>query len=151
MRKIIPSTFIIILITIILFPLGNSSAQDSLSISGKGMYLWQIWSSNGGGKNLNSIVTKLKSEGVTWLVIKMGDGDSYYNSPNHSLYSWVVPNYGSMDSVVSVFHANNIKLLAFQYVYGVPHRWGNPASETDVANSILDVKGIDGLLIDAEI
>ncbi len=151
MRKFIPSNFIIILITIILLPLSRSKAQDSLIISGKGMYLWQLWSSNGGGKNLNSIITKLKSEGITWLVIKMADGDSYYNSPNHSLYNWVIPNYGSMDSVVSVFHANNIKLLAFQYVYGIPHRWGNPASETDVANSILDVKGIDGLLIDAEI
>jgi Secretion system C-terminal sorting domain len=62
-----------------------------------------------------------------------------------------VPNYGSMDSVISVLHNNGIKLLAFQYVYGVPHHWGNAVSETEVANMILDVNGIDGLLIDAEI
>jgi hypothetical protein len=56
-----------------------------------------------------------------------------------------------LDSVISVFHSSGIKVLAFQYVYGDPHHWGNVQSETDVANWILDVKGIDGLLIDAEI
>ena len=135
----------------IIIPSRMCTAQNSIPIGMKGMYLWQLWSTNGGGKNLSSIVSKLKSAGVTWLVIKMGDGDSYYNSPNHSLYNWVISNYSSMDSVVAFFHANGIKLLAFQYVYGVSHHWGNPESETDVANSILDVKGLDGLLIDAEI
>ncbi|HED36680.1 MAG TPA: T9SS type A sorting domain-containing protein [Ignavibacteria bacterium] len=152
MRKLTyPLIAAILMIMVSMVPFGTSTAQDSLPIGGKGMFLWHLWTANGGGKNLNTVITKLKSVGVTWLVIKMGDGDSYYNSPNHSLYNWATSNYGSMDSVVAVFHANGIKLLAFQYVYGVPHHWGNPASETDVANSILDVKGIDGLLIDAEI
>jgi len=127
------------------------AARDSLSISAKGMYLWQLWTTNGGGHNLDSVIVKLHHAGVGWMVIKMADGDSYYNSPNHSLYTWVAANYGSMDSVVSLLHLNGIKLLAFQYVYGVPHHWGNTASETDVANMILGVRGIDGLLIDAEI
>jgi Secretion system C-terminal sorting domain len=127
------------------------ASQDSLAISGKGMYLWQIWSTNNGGKNLGGIINKLKSVGATWLVIKMADGDSYYNSPNHSLYNWVKTYYGNMDSVVTIFHSFGIKLLAFQYVYGVPHYWGDALSETDVANSILSIKGIDGLIIDAEI
>ncbi len=151
MRKSIFSFFAALLIMFSLIPSGKCIAGDSLPIGGKGMYLWQVWNANGGGKNLNTIVTKLKSLGVTWLVIKMGDGDSNYNTPNHSLYNWVTPNYSNMDSVVSFFHANGIKLMAFQYVYGVPHHWGNSASETDVANSILSVKGIDGLIIDAEI
>jgi hypothetical protein len=127
------------------------SAQDSLSIGGKGIYLWQLWSAHGGGHNLDSIVARLHGTGIRWMVIKMADGDSYYNSPNHSLYNWVVPNYGSMDSVIAFLHANGIKLLGYQYVYGVPHHWGNPVSETDVANMILNVQGIDGLVIDAEI
>jgi hypothetical protein len=126
-------------------------AQNPLPIQGKGMYLWQLWTANSGGKNLGTVISKLKSIGATWLVIKMGDGDSYYNSSGKSLYTWATTNYGSMDSVVSLFHSNGIRLLAFQYVYGVPHHWGNVQSETDVANWILDVKGIDGLLIDAEI
>ncbi len=142
---------LLVMIMVSLVPFGKCAAQDSLPIGAKGMYLWKLWAANGGGKNLNTVITKLKSVGVTWLVIKMADGDSYYNSPNHSLYNWATSNYSSMDSVVAVFHANGIKLLAFQYVYGVPHHWGNSASETDVANSILNVKGIDGLLIDAEI
>ncbi len=134
-----------------ILPAQKCSARDSLSIGGKGMYLWQLWTTNGGGRNLDSIIARLHHVGVGWMVTKMGDGDSYYNSPDHSLFNWVVANYGSMDSVVSVLHRNGIKLLAFQYVYGVPNHWGNPVSETDVANMILDVKGIDGLLIDAEI
>ncbi len=133
------------------FSVQNCDAGDTLSIGGKGIYLWQLWTTNGGGRNLDSVVARLHRVGIGWMVVKMGDGDSYYNSPNHSLYNWVIPNYGSMDSVVAVLHNNGIKLLAFQYVYGVPHHWGNPVSETDVANMILDVKGIDGLLIDAEI
>jgi len=115
------------------------------------MYLWQLWTANGGGRNLDAVAAKLQTAGIEWLVIKMADGDSYYNSPNHSLYNWVVANYGTMDSVVEILHSYGIKLLAFQYVYGVPHHWGNPASETDVANMILDVNGLDGLVIDAEI
>jgi hypothetical protein len=126
-------------------------AGDPLPITGKGMYLWQLWSSHGGGRNLDAIIARLQSAGVGWIVIKMADGNSNYNSPDHSLYNWAVANYGSMDSVVSVFHSNGIKLLAFQYVYGIPRRWSYSITETDAANMILDVKGIDGLLIDAEI
>ena len=125
--------------------------SNHFPLEGKGIYLWQIWTANNGGKNLNTIIAKLKNTGITWIVIKMGDGDSFYNSSDKSLYTWATTNYGSMESVISIFHSNGIKLLAFQYVYGVPHYWGNTWSETDVANWILDVKGIDGLMIDAEI
>ncbi len=129
---------------------GQVSVQDSLPIQAKGMYIWKLWSADGG--NLNSVISKLKGVGVTWVVIKMGDGDSYYNSPNHSLYNWAIPAYGSMDSVVSIFHQNGIKIFAFQYVYGIPHRWNTSGpTESGVANLILDVKNIDGLIIDAEI
>lgn len=151
MKKFNYILLFILVITTNIFTTKTFAAQDSLSINGKGMFIWQLWTSNGGGKNLNAVISKLKSVGATWVVIKMADGDSYYNSPNHSLYNWASANYKNMDSVVAIFHANGIKLLAFQYVYGVPHHWGNPASETDVANSILSVKGIDGLIIDAEV
>jgi hypothetical protein len=142
-------------VTIIIFsfiPLQKCFSQNSLPIEGKGMYLWQIWTTSGGGKNLDGIINKLKNIGATWLVIKMANANSNYNTPNHSLYNWAVANYGSMDSVTAIFHANGIKLLVYQYVYGVPYYYSSfPESETDVANSILDIKGIDGLVIDAEI
>lgn len=132
--------------------LNGASAQSSaLPMSGKGMYLWQLWTSHGGGKNLPTIVAKMKTIGATWIVFKMGDGDSYYGTAGKSLASWAATNYGSMDSVVGYFHANGIKVFPYQYVYGVPHRYGNPASETDVADQIMSVKGVDGFVIDAEI
>lgn len=131
--------------------LSGATAESPLPINGKGMYLWQLWTSHGGGKNLPTIVAKMKSIGATWIIFKMGDGDSYYNSSGKSLYTWATTNYGSMDSVIGYFHANGIKVLPYQYVYGVPHRYGNPASETDVADQIMSVKGVDGFVIDAEI
>lgn len=128
---------------------GQVYAQDSLSIQGKGMWIWELWVANNG--SLNPVIDKLKSVGVTWVVIKMGDGDSYYNRSGKYLYNWAQA-YGGMDSVVSIFHKNGIKIFAFQYVYGVPNYWGVAGtSESGVANMILAVKGIDGLLIDAEI
>jgi Secretion system C-terminal sorting domain len=139
-----------ILVVLAILAISTSGhTQDSLPIQGKGMYIWQLWSANNG--NLTAVTSRLKSEGVTWIVIKMGDGDSYYNSPGHSLYNWATASYKNMDSVVATFHLNGIKILAFQYVYGVPHHWGNSLSETDVANMIMSVKDIDGLIIDAEI
>ncbi len=123
-------------------------AQVSLPIQAKGMWIWKLWTANSG--NVSAVITKLQSVGATWVVIKMADSDSYYNKSGASLYNWATTYYGSLDSVVSLFHANGIKIMGYQYVYGIPH-WGNGISEADVANMILSVKGIDGLLIDAEI
>jgi hypothetical protein len=148
--KKITSSIVAAVIMIIgnMIPLQSCYAKDSLSISGKGMYIWQMWNAN--SSNLTTTINKLKSNGITWVVIKMGDGDSYYNQSGKSLYNWAAT-YSGMDSVISIFHSNGIKVLAFQYVYGDPHHWLNVWSETDVANWVLDVKGIDGLIIDAEI
>jgi hypothetical protein len=122
-------------------------AQSSLPIQAKGMWIWKLWTANGG--NLSTVIDKLKSVGATWVVIKMADSDSYYNRSGQSLYSWA-SSYGGMDSVVSVFHRNGIRLLGYQYVYG-PAQYGTGLSEANIANMILSVKGIDGLLVDAEI
>jgi hypothetical protein len=152
MRTSAFSLFAAVLMTVISVTSSDDCvAKNSPPIGGKGIFIWQLWTANGGGKNLNTIVGKLKSEGISWIVIKMGDGDSFYNQSGKSLFTWAATNYGSMDSVVGIFHSNGIKILAYQYVYGVPHHWSNSWSETDVANWILDVKGIDGLVIDAEI
>ncbi len=122
-------------------------AQVSLPIQAKGMWIWELWVANNG--SLTAVIDKLKTIGATWAVIKMGDSDSDYNSSGKSLYTWASV-YGGMDSVVSTFHRNGMKILGYQYVYGAPH-WGLGLSEADVANKILSVKGIDGLVVDAEI
>ena len=122
-------------------------AQISLPVQAKGMWIWQLWTANSG--NLNAVIDKLKTVGVTWAVIKMGDSDSDYNSSGKSLYNWASA-YGGMDSVVSVFHRNGIKIMGYQYVYGAAQYKLGP-SEADIANRILNVHGIDGLVVDAEI
>jgi hypothetical protein len=122
-------------------------AQMSMTIEAKGMWIWKLWTANSG--NLAAVIDKVKSVGVTWVVIKMADSDSYYNKSGQSLYNWASA-YGGMEGVASTFHANGIKIMGYQYVYGIPH-WGLGFSESDIADSILSVKGIDGLLVDAEI
>jgi len=138
-------TILFYAITITCFEISTALAQ--FPIQAKGIWIWKLWNANNG--DLNSVISTLKKEGITWLVIKMGDSDSYYNLSQKSLYNWAV-NYGGMDSVIIKFHSNNIKILGYQYVCGIP-RWGTGLTEADVANSILSVKGIDGLVIDAEI
>ncbi len=124
-----------------------SQAEASLPISGKGMWIWKIWSAENG--NLTAVIDKLKTVGVTWAVVKMGDSDSYYNGSGKSLNIWAA-GYGGMDSVVSIFHENGIKLFGFQYVRGYSY-WGTGVTEADVANMILGVHGLDGIIADAEI
>ncbi|MGC8594810.1 MAG: T9SS type A sorting domain-containing protein [Candidatus Kryptoniota bacterium] len=132
---------------IVALSLESSAVQAQLPIEAKGIWIWKVWTANSG--DLNQVVSTLKKEGITWLVIKMGDSDSYYNLPNKALYGWAA-NYGGMDSVIAKFHHNNIKIMGYQYVYGIPH-WGTGMTEADVADSILNVNNIDGLIIDAEI
>ncbi len=135
---------------ILMFLPGLSHAKDSLSITGKGVWIWQFWNAN--SSNLTTTINKLKSAGITWAVCKMGDSNSPYVVSGKSLYTWAAA-YGGVDSVVSIFHNNGIKLFGYQYVRGAPYYYPSitTTNETDVANLILDVKGIDGLLIDAEI
>lgn len=135
----------VFLLVVFLTVYGGLRAQTSATIEAKGMWIWELWTAG----DLGAIVAKLKSVGVTWAVVKMGDSDSYYNRSGKSLYNWA-STYGGMDSVVSTFHANGIKILGYQYVYGVP-QYGVGVSESDVANMILSVNGIDGLVVDAEI
>ncbi len=136
-----------ILLFVFVLAVNICRAQTSLAIAGKGMWIWKIWQADSG--KVLEVIDTLKGADVTWVVVKMGDSDSYYNGSGKTLYNWAAA-YGGMDSVVSIFHNNGIKIFGFQYVYGTPH-WGNGISEADVANMILDIRGLDGLIIDAEI
>ncbi len=139
------TTMVALLALVSMVSLGH--AESSLPIEGKGMWIWQLWTP--ADSNLTATIDRLKSEGVNWVVVKVGDSDSYYNRSGKSLYNWAA-NHGGMAGVVSTFHANGIKIFGYQYVRGYSY-WGNGVSEADVANMILDIHGIDGLLIDAEI
>ena len=137
----------VVLTVLLLGFCGGVHAQPSSPVQAKGMWIWKLWTAQGG--NLSAVIDSLKAIGATWVVAKMGDADSYYNSSGRSLFAWAT-GYGGMDSVVAVFHRNGIRFLGYQYVYGSP-QYGLGYSEADVANMILSVKGIDGLLVDAEI
>ena len=66
------------------------------------MWIWKIWDTEGG--NLNTIVTKLKSNGVKWVIIKLGDSDSYYNRVGKTLYNWASA-YNGFDNVITQFRS----------------------------------------------
>jgi len=129
-----------------LFFVMNISLSANVNTKDRGMWIWQIWVADGG--NLTTMINKMKAANISWVTLKMGDSDSYYYRVGKSLYNWAAP-YGGIAKVVSQFHNNGIKVYGWQYVYSYGY-WKNPVTETDVADSILNVPGIDGLIVDAE-
>jgi len=98
--------------------------------SGKGMWIWKLWETENG--DVAKIIQKLNSANVNWVTIKLGDGDSFWTTPN------LTPER------INQFHDAGIKVLGWQYVYG-----DDPVGEANVANQILDT-GVDGFIINAE-
>ena len=84
--------------------------------------------SNGG--NVSSIIATARSQGISTLIIKAGDGT----------WSWSQ----FTPALVSILHANGLKVCAWQYVYG-----DHPIYEAEVAAGAARA-GADCLLIDAE-
>jgi hypothetical protein len=108
-------------------PVGAARAQGN-PFGGRGMWIWVLSSSNGG--NLTSIVTTARRYGISTLMIKSGDGTSTWSQ-------FSTP-------AISYFHANGLRVCAWQYVYGA-----HPVGEAQVgANAVR--RGADCLLIDAE-
>jgi hypothetical protein len=96
--------------------------------AGRGMWIWYISRSAGG--TLSSIVATARQYGVSWLIIKSGDGPNMWSQFN--------------PSVVSTLHADGLRVCAWQYVYG-----NHPLLEAQVgAQAVRD--GADCLMIDAE-
>jgi Putative peptidoglycan binding domain len=96
--------------------------------SGRGMWIWELSSSNGG--DLGSIIARAQLNGITTLMIKSGDGTGTWSQFNPTL--------------VSTLHHAGLRVCAWQYVYGV-----HPVLEAQVgAAAVAD--GADCLLIDAE-
>jgi hypothetical protein len=96
--------------------------------SGRGMWIWELASSNGG--NLSSIIARAHLNGISTLMIKSGDGAGTWSQFSHQL--------------VSTLHSNGFRVCAWQYVYGV-----HPAGEAKVGAAAVN-DGADCLLIDAE-
>jgi len=112
-------------------------ALDQTIASGKGMWIWTLSSVEGG--NASAIAARLASAGVDWVTIKAGDSNLFWTGANELTAG-----------VVSTLHDAGILVFGWQYVYSYD-LYGVPGvSEADVANQILDIPGIDGLIVDAE-
>ena len=122
--------------------------QRTTDADGKGMWIWKIWELS---DSVSQIISRLQSTGVEWVTVKCGDSDSYYLTPGKLMYNWLISNgYSDFSQVVSQFHSAGIRVLGWHYVYSYD-QWGVPGvTEADVSNQILDIGGIDGLIIDAE-
>ena len=104
--------------------------------SGKGIWIWKLWEVENG--DVSTIIQKLQSANVNWVTIKCGDSDSFWTETELT------------SEKVNQFHNAGIKVFGWHYVYSYD-RWGVLGiSEADVSNQILDIAGIDGLIINAE-
>jgi hypothetical protein len=99
------------------------------------MWIWYISQSNGG--NMSSIIARAKRNGVSTLLIKSGDGTSYWSQFSRQL--------------VSTLHASGFRVVVavqrvcgWQFVYG-----SNPVGEARTADAAVK-NGADCLMIDAE-
>jgi len=132
------------------FPLSNlhNTAHASSLAGGQGIWIWKIWEL---GESVNQIINKLESAGVEWVTVKCGDSDSYYLSPGKLMYNWLITSgYSDFSEVVTQFHNAGIKVFGWHYVYSYDCWDVSGVTEADVSNQILDISGIDGLIIDAE-
>jgi len=121
---------------------------------GKGIWIWRLGKDT---PDVNSIIKKCHKKLVKWVAIKLGNGTNYWpdegcedyeNQCGYSMDQWLADNgYADISKVFEQFHNANpaIKVFAWHYVYG-----DYPLEEAEVANRILDIPGIDGLVIDVE-
>ena len=103
-------------------------AGDAGALAGRGMWIWYVSRSNGG--TLSSIISNARRYGISTLIIKSSDGPTMWSQFN--------------PSVVSTFHANGLRVCAWQYVYG-----NHPLLEAQAAAQAVH-DGADCLVIDAE-
>lgn len=108
----------------------RSTAQKARPnpLGGRAMWIWYVSKSNGG--NLASFVATAHRYGISTVMIKSGDGSGMWSQFTAAL--------------VSVLHANGLRVCGWQYVYG-----NHPVAEAQVGAATVSA-GADCLLIDAE-
>ena len=107
----------------------HATAAPANPLARRAMWIWELPNSSGG--DLSSIVTVARQYGVGTLMIKSSDGTSFWSSQ-------------FTPQLVSALHAAQIKVCAWQYVYG-----NHPITEAYMgAYAVRD--GADCLIIDAE-
>ena len=108
---------------------GHTSHQPTGGPLGRtGMWIWYVSQSAGG--NLSSIIAMARQHAVGTVIVKSGDGSTYWSQFSSHL--------------VSTLHAGGLDVCAWQYVYG-----SHPKVEAEVGARAVQA-GADCLLIDAE-
>jgi hypothetical protein len=106
---------------------GSGSAKAG-ALGQKSMWIWYVADSNGG--DVRSIIATARHYDIGTLIIKSGDGTSYWSQFSKSL--------------VKALHAAGLRVCGWQYVYGT-----QPGQEAKVGAQAAQA-GADCLLIDAE-
>jgi hypothetical protein len=95
----------------------------------RAMWIWELGSTSGG--NVAQIIANAHQDGVGTVILKSGDGTSFWSSQ-------------FSPTLVSQLHAGGLRVCAWQYVYG-----NHPITEAyKGAQAVRD--GADCLIIDAE-
>lgn len=107
---------------------GNGGRVSAGPLGRTGMWIWYVARSDGG--NLNAIIATARDHAVGTVLIKSGDGTSYW------------PQFSS--ATVSALHQGGLRVCAWQYVYGA-----HPLVEAEMGAQAVRA-GADCLVIDAE-
>jgi len=107
-----------------------------MALEGKGFFIWQIPTCEGG--DVNKIATEAKAAGLSHILIKIANGIYTYN------YDWdkkvdLVP------PLANALRAVGIQVWGWHYVYG-----DSPTGEADIAIKRITELNLDGYVIDAE-
>jgi putative peptidoglycan binding protein len=106
----------------------GSSAGSKNPLAGNGMWIWYLSRSSHG--RLGAIAKKAHAHDISTVLIKSGDGTTYWNQFS--------------SSVVSGLHSRGLNVCAWQFLYG-----RNPTAEAQVGAAAV-ANGADCLVLDVE-
>ena len=101
-----------------------------MSLTGKGLIIWKVQACEYG--NIQSIVHKAKSAGLTHVLVKVADGAQPYNA-------------SYLPGLVAGLKSAGISVWGWQYVYG-----NSPLDEAAAALAAAGPLHLDGLVVNAE-
>lgn len=106
----------------------------TMSIQGKGVFLWQV--KRVGGGDANTIAEQAKAARLTHVLIKVADGRYSYNITN---------GVDMVPALVTALRARGIQAWGWQYVYGT-----DPPAEAKKAIERVRAFDLDGFVVNAE-
>src|SRR4051812_7016391 len=106
----------------------DDTAKPKNPLAGDGMWIWYLSRSSHG--NLGAIAAKAHARGIETVLIKSGDGTTYWNQ--------------FTSSMAAGLHSRGLNVCAWQFIYG-----RKPGKEARVGAAAVD-RGADCLVLDVE-